>query len=205
MSYLALKRVGEIPDRGISVFFQITEVLEATDRKGILRCLNLLQENAGVAELRPIETAEAEALRNLNLALGWELLKSDGSKSALDRVYRRIGGKKSESARRAQDRLGVLRSLEPTRSYLSTRGLVGYVAVEFNPQLTVFEHLEIDHAMFIAHGPAEEFIGLSRPQLMAKLGSQIDRLEHRKGWEDRLRRIVKLARGDQSANPGDII
>lgn len=205
MSYIAFKRLRRSEDKGIPVFFQITEVLESGDRKGILRCLNLLQENVGVAELRPVETAEAEAIENLNLVVGWDLLRIDTPSAALDRVYRRLGGKKANAARRAQDRLGVLRSLKPNRTFLSTRGLVGYIAAEFCPTFTVFEHLEIDHAMFFAHGPAEEFIGLSRPQLIAKLGRSVERFEHRSGWEDRLRRIVKLARGDQSANPGEII
>jgi hypothetical protein len=205
MSYIAFKRLRALETKGISVFFQITEVLERDDRKGILRCLNLLQENAGVAELRPVETAEAEALQNLNLTVGWEILPDNAPSAALDRVYRRLGGKKSDAARRAQDRLGVLRSLKPIRTHLSTRGLVGYIAAEFCPTLTVFEHLEIDHAMFIARGPVDEFIRLTRPELIAKLGSGVERFEHRGDWQTRLRRLVKLTRGDQSPNAGEII
>lgn len=205
MSYIAFKRLRTLETKGISVFFQITEVLERHDRKGILRCLNLLQENVGVAELRPVETAEAEALQNLNLTVGWEILPDNSPCAALDRVYRRLGGKKSDAARRAQDRLGVLRSLKPIRTHLSTRGLVGYIAVEFCPTLTVFEHLEIDHAMFIARGPVDEIIRLTRPQLIAKLGSGVERFEHRGDWQTRLRRRVRLARGDQSPEKGDML
>jgi hypothetical protein len=206
MSSLAFKRMGEIPGRGISVLFQIMEVLDRSDEKGILRCLNLLQENVGIAELRSVETAEAEAVRNLNLAVGWEILPDNAPNATLDRVYRRLGGRETKAARQVQDRLGVLRALNPTRTFVSNRGLVGYIAMDFCPTLTVFEHLEIDHAMFIAHGPVEEFIGLTRPQLIAKLGSGVvERFEHRSGWQDRLRRMVKIERGDQSAHPGDII
>lgn len=205
MSFIAFKRLPIFGKNGISVFFQITDVLERDDPKGILRCLNLLQENIGIAELRPIETAEAEALQNLNLAVGWEILPNDTSSASLDRVYRRMGGQKTADIRRAQDRLGMLRSLNPTRTFLSTRGLVGYIAMEFSPTFTVFEHLEIDHAMFIAQGPAEEFIGLTRPNLIAKLGGGVERFEHRGDWQERLRRRVKIARGDQSANPGEIV
>lgn len=205
MSYLAFKRLSMIPGRGVSVFFEITEVLEPSNRGEIVRCLNLLQENVGVAELRPVETAEAEAVRNLNLSVGWEILRDGEASGALGRVFRRIGGRNSAAGRRAENRLEVLRALKPTRVFLSARGLVGYIAAEFCPRLTVFENLEVDHAMFIAHGPAEEFIGLSRPQLVAKIGGGIDRLVHAKGWREKLRCLVKLARGDQSANPGEMI
>ncbi len=205
MSYIAFKRLGHVDGKGFSVFFQITEVLDRSDREGILRCLNLLQENAGVAELPPVETAEAEALRHLNVSVAWELLESGSPSVAIDRLYRRLGGKTSNAARRAQDRLGVLRSLDPTRTFLSTRGLIGYIAVEFCPTLTVFEHLEMDHAMFISRGPAEDFIKLTRPALAQRLGEDIERLVHSKGWEDRLRRVVRLARNDQSAHPGEML
>lgn len=205
MSYIAFKRLRVDEGKGASVFFQITEVLGRDDRKGILRCVNLLQENVGVAELRSVESAEAEAIQNLNLVVGWEILANDSESAVWERVYRRVGGRKSETARRAQDRLSLLRSLKPMRAFLSTRGLVGYVAFEFAPTVTVFENLEIDHAMFIARGTAEEFIGLTRPQLLTKLGGSVQRFEHRGDWQERLRLIVKRARGDQSANPGDLI
>ena len=205
MSYLAFKRLAEHAGKGVSVFFQITEVLNRNDRAGILRCLNLLQENVGLAELRPVQTAEAEAIRNLNQTIGWEILKEYTHDPALTRVYRRLGGKTSKNGQRAQDRLGFIRSLKPVRTFLSTRGLVGYIVVDFGDKLTIFENLEIDHAMFIAHGPTEKFIRLSRTELMAKLGAEIERFHHTRGWEQRLRKKVKLALGDSSPNANEMI
>lgn len=52
---------------------------------------------------------------------------------------RRLGGKQSERARRVQDRLSFIRSLQPTRIFHSTRGFVGYIVVEFCDKMTVFK------------------------------------------------------------------
>lgn len=205
MSHIAFKQTGKVTDKGIPVLFQVMEILDPSDRRAILRCVNLLQENVGIIDLRAVNFAEADAIRILSEDIGWEILPEEKHDDAFMRIVRRLGKKKSAETRRVQDRLNFLRSLQPRRVFHSTRGFVGYIVVEFCDSFTVFENLEIDHAMYIAHGPAEEFSRLTRTELRAKQGEGLERFVHSKGWEERLRRRVKLARGDQSPNPDEVV
>ena len=206
MSHIGYKRLEVPAETGVPVHFRILEVIDSSDRKEILRCINLLQENTGLYDLQPVNAAEAEGIRSLSEDLGWDALSGGAAEDALPQLIRRLGGKKSEGARRVQDRLTFIRSLRPSRVLHSSRGLVGYIIVQFCEKLTAIENLEIDHAMFLAPGPAEEFSRLSRSELKAKLKTgDLERFVHTKGWEDRLRLKVKQARGDQSPNPNEMI
>jgi hypothetical protein len=206
MSHLAYKRIDTPAGPGVAVHFRILEVICSSNRKEILRCINLLQENVGLYDLKTIDVAEAEGIRSLSEDLGWDVLSTDVAEDALPILIRRLGGKKSQGARRVQDRLTFIRSLSPSRVLHSSRGLVGYIIVEFCDKLTAFENLEIDHAMFLAPAPAEQFSRLTRSELKEKLeAGDLERFVHNKGWEERLRLKVKQARGDQSPNPDDMI
>lgn len=206
MSHIAYKRVDAPAGPGVAVHFRILEVIDSANRKEILRCINLLQENVGLYDIQPIDAAEAEGVRSLSEDLGWNVLSSDTAEDALPHLIRRLGGKKSQGARRVQDRLTFIRSLNPSRVFHSSRGLVGYIIVEFCDKLTALENLEIDHAMFLAPGKAEQFSRLTRSELKTKLETGgMERFVHNKGWEERLRLKVKQARGDQSPNPDEMI
>ena len=206
MSHLAYKRLPITEGLGVPTHFRVLEVLDSSDRKEILRCINLLQENVGLYDLQPVNEAEAEGIRSLSEDLGWNVLSNDSAEECLPQLIRRLGGKKSQGARRVQDRLTFIRSLQPSRVFHSPRGLVGYIIVEFCDKLTAIENLEIDHAMFLAPGPAEHFSRLTRSDLKLKLeAGDLERFVHTPGWEERLRAKVKKARGDQSPNPNDII
>lgn len=206
MSHIACKRIDAPAGQGVAVHFRILEVIDSSNRKEILRCINLLQENVGLYDLQPIDAAEAEGIHSLSEDLGWDVLSTDPVEDALPTLIRRLGGKKSQDARRVQDRLTFIRSLNPSRVFHSSRGLVGYIIVEFCDGLTALENLEIDHAMFLAPGKAEQFSRLTRSELKAKLeAGDLERFVHIKGWEERLRLKVKQTRGDQSPNPNDLI
>ncbi len=206
MSHIAYKRVDAPTGPGVAVHFRVLEVIDSSNSQEILRCINLLQENVGLYDLQQIDAAEAEGIRSLSEDLGWDVLSTDAVADALPALIRRLGGEKSQGARRVQDRLTFIRSLSPSRVFHTSRGLVGYIIVEFCDGLTALENLEIDHAMFLAPGKAEQFSRLTRTELKAKLeAGDLERFVHNKGWEDRLRLKVKQARGDQSANPNDLI
>lgn len=84
-----------------------------------------------------------------------------------------------------------------------TRGFVGYFAVEFTDNLTVFEHLEMDHAMYIIRKDVQKFSRLTRTELLAHTNSGVEKIVHRKNWKVRLEEIVKKARGE--AAPGELL
>jgi len=206
MSHIAFKRQPEGSNgKGVPVFFQILEVINTSDRKAILRCINLLQENVGRIDLHTVKEAEAESIRRLSEDMGWQVLPDNQHGAVIGRVLRRLGSSQKGSARRIQDRFNFILTLEPHRILHSTRGFVGYFVIEFCDGFTVFENLEIDHAMYVVRGRAEELSRLTRTALHARLGQDVERLVHSKGWEERLRKLVKKVRGDQSPNPDEML
>lgn len=201
MRRISFQRIPDAtPSKSAMVRFQVQEVFNRSDPdclKHLLRCLNLLQENVGKAELFPANAAEAEFIRRTSEEIGWEIIPDSKRDEALGTLARKLGKRRPELVQKAQNRFDLILSLEPKRILQSTRGFVGYFAVEFTPNLTIFENLELDHAMYVIRQGSHEFSKLTRTELREKLGTTVERVIHSKGWEARLTRIVKAARGEQ--------
>ncbi len=209
MSHIAFKRVDDGSSAGQArIYFQIQEPVKTADadcRANVLRCINLLQENVGKIGLSPIDQAEAESIRRLSEDIGWEVLPENERASAIARLVRRLPLGQGDRARQIEDRFEAIVSLGPKKILHGTRGFIGYFAVEFCDAFTIYENLEVDHAMYVLRSGAQELSRLTRSELRTRLGSDLERIVHSKGWRDRLERLVKQARGDQSPNKGDMI
>lgn len=209
MLHIAFKCVDHEPiGDGVRVHFQIQEIINTSDpncRPTMLRCVNLLQENVGKIGLFTADNAEVESIRRLSEDFGWRILPESERTSVMDRMIRRLGVEHRERARQIQDRFDLILSLNPRKILHSTRGFVGYFVFEFADNLTVFENLEIDHAMYVIHSGAQEFSRLTRSELRRRLGPDVERIIHTKNWQQRLATVVKKARGDQSPAPNEMI
>jgi hypothetical protein len=60
----------------------------------------------------------------------------------------------------------------------------------------VFENLEMDNAMYVVRGEWREVSKLTRSDLRMRYASNIERIIHSKGWQQRLTRLVGEARGE---------
>lgn len=203
MSHLAFRRVGEQTDEDTFVLrFQIQEVLHkaAPDfRDEILRCVNLLQENVGTVGLLTLDAAGSNEVRNAAENIGWEVLPNAGVEETLRTVVQKFGeaGEKNSVLRRkAQERLDLINRLGPQRLLQGSAGFAGYFAAVFTDDLMVFENLELDHALYVIRGDWQELSRLTRTELRVKFADHIERIVHTTGWEDRLTRLVKQARGE---------
>jgi hypothetical protein len=199
MLRLGFQRTGPTTALGIPVRFQIEESLRRADEgfsSELLHRLNLLQENVGAVDVYPADAAAADFLARAAEEMSWDMLTDTNLEDKLAAITRRVGLLEPGRERMAHDRLTVIRALKPRRVWHSRRGYIGYFMVEYADNLAIFEHLEVDHAMYVIHENTEELSKLTRSQLREKLGTGVERIIHAPGWEQRLGRLVREARGE---------
>ncbi len=209
MAHIAFKLLaGEPADKGARVHFQIQEVINTSDpecRAKLLRCINLMQENVGLIDLLPAAKAEAESIRRVSEDIGWRVLPDNERSDVIGRLTRRVARDQPKRALAIHDRFDFILTLKPRKILHSTRGFIGYFVIEFCDNLAVFENLEVDHAMYVVRSAQEEHSRLTRSQLKARMGEDVERIVHTKGWQQRLATIVKKSRGDQGPVAGDLV
>jgi len=207
MSRIAFKRLDQdVHQKGIMVRFQVEEIIDRTQSDylvTLLRCVNLLQENVGKIGLFPLSATEEEFIRNASEDIGWQVVPDLKRAEVWGGITRKLSKRSPELGRKVQERFDFIKSLKPRRVMHGTRGFVGYFAVEFTDSLTVFEHLEMDHAMYVIRNDVQKFSHLTRTELTAHLHSGVEKIIHSKNWKTRLGEIVKKARGE--AAPGELI
>jgi hypothetical protein len=206
MSRIAFKRMGDDVSGFVMVRFHIEEIIDRTQPDylvTLLRCVNLLQENVGKVGLFSVSATEEEFVRNASENIGWQVVPDPERREFWGGITRRLNKRSPELARRVQERFDFIQSLKPRRILHGTRGFVGYFAVEFTDNLTVFEHLEMDHAMYIIRNEVQKFSRLTRTELSAYIRNGVEKIIHRKNWRVRLEELVKQARGE--ARPGEFI
>lgn len=195
-------------ESGITVHFQVQEAFDPADpqfRDKLLRCVNLLQENVGAVGVHSIDKTGADALRGLSEDLGWCPLDEAATEAVLARIAQRSAGRGGEVFRLMRERFHCIRKLEPRRILHSARGFVGYFLIDYCDNLAVFENLEVDNALYVVRADANSLRRMTRRELFARVGKDVERIVHTKDWMQQLDNIVRLARDDQSPRAGEMI
>lgn len=191
-----------------TVRFQVQEVLDPAKPDfgdQLLRCVNLLQENVGQVGLWAVDASAAGALGIGTEDFGWSPLDEASTEAVLARIAQRSAGRGAEVFRLMRERFDCIRKLAPRRILHSTRGFVGYFLIDYCDHLAVFENLEVDNALYVVRANAAELGLLDRPALFARVGEDLERIPHTRGWQQRLDNIVRLARDDQSPRAGEML
>jgi hypothetical protein len=211
MSRLAFRRADAVgPDGSVVVRFQIQEVLTKAQpdfRDEVLRCINLLQENVGIVDLLPLDAAEAGVLRRAAEDIGWELLPNAEPAETRDVVVRKLGTSGEplpDLSRKALERLELIQRLQPLHLFQGSGGFAGYFTAVLAHDLVVFENLEVENALYVIRGDWPALSRLTRTELRAQSAGNIERIIHTPGWEERLTRVVKQARGEQVDPQGEL-
>ena len=209
LSLLGFRALGEPgAEAGVAVHFHVQEPLDPSDpkfRDKLLRCVNLLQENLGAVGVQLLGHAEADALRGRSEDIGWVPLDEAATEAVLARIAQRSGGRGGEVFRLMRERFHCIRKLEPRRILHSARGFVGYFLIDYCDNLAVFENLEVDNALYVVRADAASLGRMTRQELFARVGEDVERIVHTKAWMPRLDNIVRLARDDQSPREGEMI
>ncbi|MCE3234754.1 MAG: hypothetical protein K0Q50_934 [Vampirovibrio sp.] len=172
--------------------FAVDEVLNQTTRyfgTDLLYNLNLLQENTGISDVYESSSTRKDYLRTIYI--DWEILPPGETGELVERI---LSGRESENnAVRAQltERLDLLQRLEPTQYIKGVSGFRRYFGAQFNDNLVVFENVEYGNAIYIMFDEWHELSQKSRYELLQGFNDKFIRIEHRRGWENRLTREIQ--------------
>lgn len=175
--------------------FQVDEVLDRraeTFRAGLLRALNLLQENVGVATVFAASSSLEEYHRSLKVL--WEILPPGTKEEAVARVFR--GREPSITERRnVEDRYTFLLGLHPKELVYGQTGLQRYFGALLADDLVVFENIEYGNAIYIMFKDWPTLSQRSRLELLSgRHGTDFERVPHTRQWQQRVGEIIAARR-----------
>ena len=173
--------------------FRVEEVLDtraANFQNALLSNLNLLQENTGAADVFAADSDPTEYLKTISVH--WEILPPGESRDVLGRLLARFREPGDELREKLQDRYSFLEKLQPVAYISGTSGFQRYFGAKFADNLVVFENLEYGNAIYVMFDDWQELSKLSRLELLRdRRGAGFERIIHRKGWKDEVKREVE--------------
>lgn len=175
--------------------FEIGNILNKKNRSfkdELLYCLNILQENIGVCDVEKAGTKLSEYLKTLRVS--WEILPPDKTDEALGLIFK--GRKPSQKlVDDTKERLQFFKSLKPQKTIVGSSGFSRYFGALIKKDLVVFDNMDYGNAVYIMFKKWEELSQKTRKQLLSGIyGNDFVRIIHSEGWQDEVRKIVKVKR-----------
>lgn len=153
-----------------------------------LLCVNLLQENAGVAGVFSSTATREEYIGTI--ALDWEIFPPGTTDAIITAVLK--GKKVSEKMRGViEARVRLFNSLKPTAIIRGHGGFSTYIGAQFADDLVVFENVNYGNALYVLYDNWMEVSKRSRIDLIKGTSEKFDRFVHTDGWEDRFEEHMK--------------
>ena len=176
--------------------FAIDQVLNPRQERFeeyLLFNLNLLQENVAAADVFRSGATLAEYTRTIRV--DWEILPP----GTVDEVVRRmLMGKRPvtpDQQREMRERVEVLAELEPVEYVAGTTGFLRYFGAKFGEDFVVFENVRYGNALYVMFEQWQTLSQRSRIELLRSgVSDEYQRIEHREGWEDILKALVRECR-----------
>jgi hypothetical protein len=198
-----LDTVEESGEKLFTITVSVDEVLDKTAadfEERLLFNLNVLQEAAYSADVFSASVFAANAtvadyLKTLNVA--WEIFPPGERDRDLERILGKYGKVTEELKRQIRERYDLLFSIKPTPEIiLGASGIRKYFGARFAPDLAVFENLEYGNALYVMYENWAELSKLSRTEVLNRPEKDYTRIEHKRGWENRLKQVVASKLGD---------
>lgn len=188
----------EEKDGGYVVKFAVEQVINRrTDdfEQELLYNLNILQENIGAANVFPSAATLAEYTATVQVE--WQILPPG---TVDDVVQRMLQGKRRvtpEQEEIMKERITVMSELEPESYVTGSDGFLRYFGAKFGDDFVVFENIRYGNAIYVMYDSWQELSQKSRIDLLKGSRDGFERIEHRDGWEGRLRWLVKEYQADR--------
>lgn len=149
----------------------------------LLWCVNILQENCGVANLYPSNATREDYIGSI--ALDWDIFPPGTAEQVMAAIRRSHGSANGECDKIMADRIKLFATLKP-RAFLRGRGGFNtYVGAQFADDLVVFENTTYGNALYVLYDNWEEISKRSRLDLLKGTSLHFDRFQHRDGWRER--------------------
>jgi hypothetical protein len=155
----------------------------------LLFTLNLLQENVGHTDVYPAEAQDERYLDSL--FVDWEILPPGTEDHDVERILSGVNGESSGKREELMERYEVLADLNPQTYVQGRDGFRRYFGAKFSDDLVVFENVRYGNALYVMYDNWEELSRKSRIELLKNHRDEFDRIEHRDGWKNRLRGLIK--------------
>jgi len=181
---------------------RVDEALNQDDpdfEAGLMENLNLLQENLGGCGVEGADSSVEDYARTLHLS--WEILPPGSFDEAIERLFR--GRMPTQQERKAAEgRYEFFESLNPANLIVGSSWFRRYFGALLDDDLVVFENIEYGNAVYVMYDNWEELSQRSRLELLTgRLGDEFDRVIHRAGWQEEVRRLVEAKRENNGNGP----
>jgi hypothetical protein len=188
---LLSERQGEQAEWQIK--FAVSQVFRRKkyDPDELLFAINLLQENVGDVDV--LSTTASYKDFAASVKVDWEILPP-GTRDQLLKAF--FKGKPPQPAeeKRFGERYHVLKNLEPKNWLRGTSGFLRYFGAQFADDLVVFECLNYGNAAYVMYEDWKTLSAKSRLELLKGSEGDFDRVIHSKGWEMRIKELVRARR-----------
>lgn len=191
--YAVAAEVMNDPSGGMAlVKFSVNTILDRTHASigyDLLLCLNLMQENAGVAGVFASDATREEYIGTI--ALDWQVFPP-GTADAV--VAALMKGRRAPSAKLAglvAERVALFQTLKPIAYLRGHGGFGSYVGAQLADDLVVFENLNYGNALYVLYDDWAEASKRSRLDLIRCTSAKFDRFPHTGGWESTFKAHMK--------------
>ena len=149
----------------------------------LLWCLNILQENCGVANVYASNATREDYIGSI--ALDWEIFPHGTAEQVIAAIKRSRGSDNGERDTIMADRIKLFATLKPKAFLRGRGGFSTYVGAQFADDLVVFENTTYGNALYVLYDNWEEISKRSRLDLLKGTSARFDRFQHRDGWKER--------------------
>jgi len=191
----------EEKDDGYVIKFAVDQVINRRTsdfEKELLYNLNILQENVGAANVFPSAASLAEYTATIQV--DWQILPPGSVDEVVEKMLKGKGSITSEQESVMKERVSVMSELSPEAYITGTDSFLRYFGAKFDENFVVFENIRYGNALYVMYDPWRELSKKSRTELLNGPRDGFDRIEHREGWEMRLKGMVANHRAENKNN-----
>lgn len=188
-------KVGLLNDPDVDTSFIKFEVDQTLDKNSdtfeedLLFCLNLLQENTGVANVYASNASREDFIGTV--FLDWEVFPPGESEQLISALSRGRNGSSSKKEGLIEARIKLFNKLPVKQFIRGTGSFSAYIGALYDDNLVVFENMNYGNALYILYDDWENVSKRSRLELLKGTTSKFDRIIHKDGWEDQFETLIK--------------
>lgn len=174
------------------ILFRVGEVLNRKDKKfrdDLFFNLNILQENIGTVNVFPANATRADYLKTV--VVDWEILPPGKREEIIERLLSGVRAARDEIREKLLSRYDLLNELKPVAFIKGASGFRRYFGAQFAENLIAFENIEYGNAVYVMYENWESLSKRSRIDLLNGDRSGFDRVVHKEGWSDKLKRLIR--------------
>lgn len=157
----------------------------------LLRMLNLLQENVGVADVFATDATLDEYLRTIYV--NWEILPPGERENNIAKITASVRNADEETRKKIVDRYDFFERMRPQALIQGVGGFRRYFGAKFTDELVAFENMEYGNAVYVMCKDWKEASRKTKQELLStgREGKDFFRVIHAKGWKAYVQKVIK--------------